>query len=905
MTSTEQKEAGQNSTRTIPATGFIIWSTVGIVFAAMIFHVVREHYVKSYSDPLNWLGYAMNFVAEFGQSRWPYGYPLFLAGMLKLVGPFYIYWINLPVIMAMYLLVMALTRLMMRTFDEEAGSDSFAGLYAFLIIASFDPARLTYYVNPYRDFLSYVYVLAALYCLITAAGRPGKLLRLIPAGALLGFACGVREPSILMLAPMALYGLWIWYQRRPELPLLKSILLFAAGLFVGLLPLLAQSYLSTRQVVLPPQAFKDGNLVPGMNRPSLDLVMEVSAKALRHAVFDGGWVVFLGIIGCLMAFRKGRHALWIIFGISAGIYFVFYLFYWTFMQRYFYPAFLFLSVPAGTALYFAGKCLASHVRSGNGSRWVQPIMAMALAGVVGFRIAAQDQGDEQFQINNARKFAGDVSSIVGTSSNTYVFARRHLCELLEYFTAGKSGSADVGRESGRDSFDLFYQNWASGMENHQQVFAVDLGQEDSRLSDNDPLRNLFNLEPCGTLISSNYNLAPVLGVERMQFYRVLPWSNRVVHTEIARAGEFAVLEVDAGLPMVVDPDRRSITLDIDGQIMPTRNWNKAEYFDVSSFSSRDSWRLSLQSDDALPSEPSYRFYKMDEPIELNFSWQAAAPALGRLKGDFIQPAYGMNSPRIISDVQMELPEPVLESGRWTMELLVSSGGPRRKGAKNTMEILIDDTSLGVVDVPQDLKNHPFVIHLPENMSRPRLIMRREVRPDDLTLEHCRSFFWYPLVDGILLVEARLWRKPEVISVDQAIGVADDARWISAGWHPREAQGRWTTSKAELRLDVKPTGEDMLLELEIDSASRHPDAPSADPKFYFNGTLLSRIVRAADDAVRSANTWLFKVPASMVQNTNLIVIECTPWVAKQTFKTRDDRSLGLLVRHVKFHPEPTD
>ncbi|MFC1499134.1 hypothetical protein ACFLS1_11800, partial [Verrucomicrobiota bacterium] len=68
------------------------------LFLSFFIYILRNYYIKAYSDPLNWLEYARAIPLRFRESSWPVGYPFFLWVTLKVVGPFYIFLVNLPII---------------------------------------------------------------------------------------------------------------------------------------------------------------------------------------------------------------------------------------------------------------------------------------------------------------------------------------------------------------------------------------------------------------------------------------------------------------------------------------------------------------------------------------------------------------------------------------------------------------------------------------------------------------------------------------------------------------------------------------------------------------------------------------------------------------------------------------
>ena len=86
-------------------TALLPWAIGGTVLGCFLWLASGNYYVRAFSDCINWLSYARDLGHEFTHSRWPYGFPLFLRGVMALVGPYWVFLANLPVMLALFAVV--------------------------------------------------------------------------------------------------------------------------------------------------------------------------------------------------------------------------------------------------------------------------------------------------------------------------------------------------------------------------------------------------------------------------------------------------------------------------------------------------------------------------------------------------------------------------------------------------------------------------------------------------------------------------------------------------------------------------------------------------------------------------------------------------------------------------------
>lgn len=882
------------------------WIVPALVIACLIYLARSQYFIKAYSDPLNWLSFAENFTKEFGQSKWPFGFPLFLSLALKVTGPFYIFLVNFPVLIALYLMVSAATRVSVRHVLSVAET-RWAGLYAFLLIATFDTERFTYYVNPYRDVLAHVILLASVICFICGLERAGSPLRVIASGVLLGLAYSVRETSIFMAGPMAIYGLAMWRSSGWRRNIISLAAWWVVGLLIGLAPFFLQTFLSTRQIFLPPQSVQQGTLVPGMNTPKWYVVESVLAQFWHNMIEDGPWLFLPALLGLPLAFRRGNARVSLIFGLGMAGYFVFYSFYYVFVRRYFLVVMVLSAIPAAYAFTLAISSIAAALRRRNiPSRHAHAFVIVIMTALACGHIVRTGDDSPKFQVDDAKRLTIDVMGAVG-DTNAVVYCRRNLCEVLRYFTRLTSYSVPLEQGEYVTTAARILDETRRFMEEGRPVYGIEPCDDVAREHDLRLLGRLFDLQYKQTFQTADYNAGAIVPTPLFRLYRVLPWSNTTASVEITLPVSMrrAVL-IGAGLPYEVDPGRKGIELKIGDMEISKLGWRYAEYVALPGSDHEEVVEVALRSDRVLPRAPLVRAMGARDPIDLSFDLQAYPGALGRLSGNIQRPDRGLPHPRIFTEARVEMPEPVVREDQWTAELLLQSSPSQNKNVEHGVDFLMNGQLLASASLPKDKKVRSVFVRLPDGGDRTALVIQRHGDARDATTNSLHQSQWWR-ADGIDLIRMTLWRRSYSQSVSCTIGLPEDAAVIAAGFHDRERldrthPARWTTPRAEFNLDVPQGGVAMRLTLTLSDKLRLPAAPESDVHFLFNGKTIQPAKRIGDPKVPSLEQLVFDISAEDVREHNSFVLECVPWVPAQYRDTRDDRLLGVMVHRIEFAPQ---
>lgn len=340
--------------------------------------------------------HAMTFVAP--------GYPVFLAGVIKLFGDLAPYWSNMVVLMAALPLMWFVFRKLMGS--ERAAAFSILALL--LIIFSGHPLHAPFLLYPFREvprmFLVY---LAYGFLLVGMVPKGNRRLLILAASFSLLAACAIREPSVLVLPGMLLgmAGLasswkgrchaWAWF--------LVPWLLGAAvaGFIVSQYALADFSQFSVLHYL-------------GNHDVALARIKQMLAWFPERA----SWI---GLILMVLGIARATRSSWVLlawFFVPGMLFFVFYA-YMHMHDRYFLTTLLFLAVFAGYGL--DGVCRGvEHVLSRlfpyfGWPRHVSPLLtgAVLLMFAVGLAWTSQEMSawGPKMRASQVRSWQALVSSL--------------------------------------------------------------------------------------------------------------------------------------------------------------------------------------------------------------------------------------------------------------------------------------------------------------------------------------------------------------------------------------------------------------------------------------------------------------------------------------------------------------
>ncbi len=399
----------------------------------VLLFILRNYVLVPYSDPANWI--ALGRAVGSGQEpfRFPIGYPLYLWLALKITGPLYIFFANIPWVLAM----IALTGVLTHRISRAAGNTEQAWLIAFLAMCFLAASGMGLWLslaNPYRDAPAHVFLLGSLTLLIApphAQRSSSVLLRHLVAGLLIGLAFCIREPAALVVPLAALY---LWNEgRRTETSHLFMLLPFLAGAAVGGSPLILQSYLHYGQMAPSPYMLYEGRATPGFvwHIPHAFRTAWTAGKEMAGLLYGLFFpCLFAGIFFAL--FERRSRPLILLLTLML-LYFGLYSFYWNYFARYYFVVVL-LAAPVAA---YGTVNLLNMVSDQLSKPHVSPLTVKALIvllGVVMLIPSLRSHGGrhEFFRLEQARRFQTALAEHV--PEKALIIAPHRLAEFIRTLT---------------------------------------------------------------------------------------------------------------------------------------------------------------------------------------------------------------------------------------------------------------------------------------------------------------------------------------------------------------------------------------------------------------------------------------------------------------------------------------
>ncbi len=404
---------------------------------AVLTDIVRNYVLIPYSDPANWLELAKQLGTGAAPARFPIGFPLYLRLALKVTGPLYVFFANVPWVLAMLALTGLLAYLALRpTQDRSAAARGAFLAMLFLVAAGMDVWILL--ANPYRDAPAHVLLLSAMALLFAPdrSGRPGRVWwwRNAAAGLLLGWGYCVREPTVLAAAPLAVY---VWFRaRRRQLSGLLAVAGLATGIGLGALPVLLQSLVQYGQIAVSPYSLHEGRASPGFvwNAPH---AWAVAKLAGRHYLvpLHGAYLACVLLGGAGVFSRRASLERRTLLG-TVLAYFVFYGFYWRFIPRYFFVAAVLAAPLAAAGLADSLAWILARLRRPAWAPGLTWLCAAALGmAALGPALRADPKRSQSFRLEQARRLQSELARHVPAGALILCQSRPpHLAEFIRTLT---------------------------------------------------------------------------------------------------------------------------------------------------------------------------------------------------------------------------------------------------------------------------------------------------------------------------------------------------------------------------------------------------------------------------------------------------------------------------------------
>lgn len=792
------------------------------VLACLCVFLLRSYSLIVLSDPLRWYLFGSDLADRFAETRLGYGFPLLMAAAIELVGPFRAYLVNLPVVIAVAALLYVFARLQLRTREPVAATLGGAAALAMLVVV--DARMLLALVNPYRDALSYVFLLLSAALLIRVLSRPeGARGLAAAAGVALAAATSTRESSILMAVPFALYAVTArWTGRR--VPLAGAGLAFAVGFGLACLPLLIPNQLVSGAALVPGQAAEvfaeQDRLTPGIRLAQLPETLPRVVAELRDR--HGPGVLLLLGLGVVLAVWSRQTAVLTLSVPALCLYVLFYGAYVRRVSRTLFVADLFVFCIAAAGVAILADLILTSLR-----RPRLPALAALVLGFAGAAAVALEPRPlpaERLRLDDVERFVRDFEAAVPERAR--VVGMRPVTDLVRGFT-----SHDV----------LVIRNLRELYARLPQLF----GQGDERVLlsrgglTEEVVASGFDLRARARFDPADYGLQRQLGDAPIHVARVQPWSRTQTRALVTAEEEGAyTLSVDVGR-LSLDP-RSGTTLLWNGQPLAQDLADDLNHFAVSTRGTPSLNRVQLLSDRPLPAEITASLFPLRWPIMLDFVGDRLLRHIGRFSSSFLlRPRLGF--PSIAQSGHIDVPTLRPEQAAYVVKAEIGLV-PAREAYECKVVVEVGHRSLAewTLRAERDASAEPdwrevsFTLSGPF-VGEPRTRLQWSVRDAPPGSEESAL--------GVRSLSVQRVQLTERLVVD--LSLPRSRVFLAEGFRALEPRlGRWTGARAGLRLLLQPSPHPGIISVRYWPAPKS-GGPAERPAFLFDGREVRARFREAD------------------------------------------------------------
>lgn len=902
----------------VPGRGW--WILLGaIVFAALGVYLVLAHYAKVYSDPVGFVGMALDWGAgRPGTDRAPV-YPVVLYYLIQVLGRDWVFLSNLPfVLLLVFLTGVAGFLAVPRGSPGAVFHARLAGLASVVILVVARGGLLVELVNPFREPLAFSLMLGAVILIVGGWGRRSAHWMAAGTGLCLGLAASTRETIVLLAAPV---GAWVLLRMLMEHKLRPLwIVLFLAGLLGGLAPMLHRNRVHSGSVAVPSYAAERVDSIvqrgkwdipiPGM---SLAYFRSVGASTLRKLSQQYTPLgVLLLAAGLIRAVRRRNDLVLGLYAPAFLLNLLFYCFYRYYKARYTLAAELF-AIPIAayglTGLVGTVEAALQSLRPRMAGAWRYLAPAALAAVAVGVLLPPMVRGDDRTKVWHLAKIREQILPHISVPAA--FMGQRHVAFYLAWVL--DQTSYEYALEFGRSLPDPAMTTPIEDRLKEQGALTLERFAKGNYYVD-DPVfalgRNWLELTPVFSFDTLTVPLErygrPVTG----HLYQVGLWKkNRRVLTVDRGPPGSALLMLD--MRRIWDypgRTRAGMRWGADGPILPLTNG--VQFIEMPG-TAGGPVRLELGSDRPLPPDPFHRLLKPDDPIRVLFgmagehwAWNLASSSM-----------YPNRS--IPSDSCLVYDEGVLELPNYAspdrevcallrIEFIQQDPHWKRESHRITAETAF---GRGTTRLPPERASAVLAVSLGHGEGRLKMVSvtLKTTLPSHRT-QNSAPFNRDCSRNGFVKIyDARIVSMPPVgnfpVTVD--LGEAGDAIHIGDGFYGTERSGdvtaRWTSGRGDIRVRLPKAGSGVVARwfaLPI-----RKDQTNLTARFFVNETAIPADRVAV---VAGRPLWEYRVrikPGELVAGGwNRLAVEVPTWSPARELGVADPRELGLLLDRVEIGPE---
>ncbi len=880
-----------------------------------------------------------------------FGYPLLLAIVIKLFGPLAVFHTNTGVLIAFFASLWWFVMVLFYSRTERSHIAVITVMLLFFLMRR----EIIVMLSCFRDPLAHTCLLLGLALFIRAMRAPGRAayVPLFLSGvAVAGSAC-VRDTNIVAVAPMLAVWLVVCRRRSGLRDSLKSVSVFGASVFLGLLPWFGFNMMNSGNPLFPVQAYDascpktapafGGNPVAtanvetdgcikvdtedetefeeasscflGVPIPGIQIKSNgrVWRDLCRYMSRKYGWAVLvLAGIGFVLCVRSMRDESLLI-ALVTLVFALFVVSYIYFMWRYLFVIHPFVVALAACALVLSWPRLLP-VAARRRCLDILPILGLLLLlpGLVW-----PVPPEHQLKRESAVRFKQDMEAIIPAGS--LLIAERPIREMVDYLTSAHSVNPaewlapehGIGLKRAVEYFEA----------KHGPVFFSDAEDHTYRHSFNhspvtrELLLEHFDLVRLSSLSPDDYG---VHDISPFHVYRIMPWSNRVVTADVSWGKAIPQhVQVNARSMWRDRSERSRAEVRFNGEPIGSLSRDGLNWFFLpSGLQPYGSGIVSVVSDQPMPSDLDVELIDWSTSYKVDVGPQAVPLDRSFLSEQaYTTPTFAKSGVRIFSrEVAVRLPVNVAPG-----QDCIISGHVRLKGGAYDRDVVYsctsDQAALGRIEPNRDGSWTSYRLMLSNTGKRQQsvtLVMKRDVlEPQCDSQLNQKAHAEQPVCTAAGVCEPllefgslRIHSVPKLPSYSCKIGRAGDDLCLLDGFFERgvhDGQGfRWTGTRASMVLPVYPEMKrDYLLTIALVSALRPASVPVTSLNAWINGVELA-LLPEANGATPTRFRFLVS-PEHLTPGLNEVSLAVSGWVPKQILGTKDDRRLGVAVERVSLSP----
>jgi hypothetical protein len=838
------------------------------------------------------------------------GYPLFLAMFIGAGGIFAPIFANTLVYILLFLSIYGLTNQIFINHSYRGYISLTAILLFFLVIRAdyltLGPHSAKSFLQPFRDPLSFLFVTSGYYFFLKFTNKQ-RIIFLMVSTLLIGFACTVRETSVISAVPLGLLFIAKYFKEK-QIKFIRHGLLAILFFIVGVSPLLVQNKINTGRFYYSTQMLWEDvkqaedvravdkensgkNFMPGIHYKNFPR----TSKEILRTLYKQYKIICLLLL--LSGIYFGRKSLEIKY-LAVPFIILYFLFFGSYNKNQWrYIAVIHMMVVPVISLGAIEFCKLIKLK-----RFLSIGMFFFFIFVIYSMLI--NAPDKLFQVDQARRFKVDFEESVPADSA--VIAERRMRSIIDYFTTAHAFRPD---DFVRPRYGVTLK---SGIESMLDTLPgvyyfdnEDLDEELQHRFNHTPVTRQmilehFNLVPERHFHGANYNLEYMFGKEFCTLSKIERWKDRTVvfDIEIAEPKD-SVLIINARELWGGNVDRNYAHLYLNEEMIGDSISNGINYVFLSKSMLQDEGRsFTMISDAPLPGNMEPQVLNMYDDVEVDFGIASVPLDIHHISREGLVSGYKSNPSfrRIVSGARVEIP--TIRCPGSTIMLVCRMGLETEDDtAKCTIEFKLNGNTQSIVEAMSRKEFNIFSFPLNDkDIAGDVSDLEIDILMTDDQGRNLSVSDAYLAVDKFIV--QRYDNNAEQLFID--VG-ENDLMFIHSGLynkekHLKENTIRWTSGTSVINLPFFVPGEAQVLTIDVWGRPKTAGEPVCE--VFINDTVIGEFKVASE----SKQTFSFTIPKHILINGfNELTLITPAWKPSDVLGVIDQRELGIMLDSITLGP----